>query len=115
MNTCREVDAYINEQEESIRDILKQARQVIRETIPEAEERFSWGMPTYWKNHNIIHFAPAKKHLGIYPGPDSIEHFQDILKEKGYTFSKGAVRMPYGKLDMQLLREITAYAWKVNQ
>jgi uncharacterized protein YdhG (YjbR/CyaY superfamily) len=25
-------------------------------------------MPTFWKGQNIIHFAAAKKHIGLYPG-----------------------------------------------
>lgn len=35
----------------------------MHDAIPDAEERLSWGMPTFWKGRNIIHFAPAKKHI----------------------------------------------------
>ena len=115
MNVCEDVSRYILEQDEAIRPLLNDVRRVIRETIPEAEERFSWGMPTYWKNHNIIHFAPAKKHLGIYPGPEAVAHFSGVLSEKGYGSSKGAIRMPYKAVDLTFLKELTEYCWIVNQ
>lgn len=34
-------------------------------------------MPTFWKRHNILHFAAAKKHIGLYPGPTAVEAFID--------------------------------------
>lgn len=37
-------------------------------------------MPTYWKGHNIVHFAASKKHIGLYPGPAAVEEFAEALK-----------------------------------
>lgn len=34
-------------------------------------------MPTFWKRHNILHFAAAKKHIGLYPGPTAVEALID--------------------------------------
>ena len=47
------IDTYIEQQNPGIRPRLKAIRVAIREAIPEAEERISWGMPTYWKGRNI--------------------------------------------------------------
>ena len=40
---------YIDSQDESIRPRLNAVYDTIRAAIPEAEERLSWGMPTFWK------------------------------------------------------------------
>ena len=55
------VDEYILAQDEDIRDQLQAVRAVLRNELPDAEEKISWSMPTYWKRHNIIHFYRAEK------------------------------------------------------
>lgn len=59
-NKPTSVDEYIASQDEDRRSDLCTVREVIRRALPEAEERISWSMPTYWKGHNIIHFAASK-------------------------------------------------------
>ena len=63
------IDAYIAAQDEAVQAKLIEIREILRAALPDAEERISWSMPTYWKGRNIIHFAASKKHLGLYPGP----------------------------------------------
>lgn len=64
-------------------------------------------MPTYWKDHNIIHFAAQKKHIGLYPGPEAVEFFSEKLKQGGLKFSKGSIQIPYSKeLPLKLISEI---------
>ena len=85
----------------------------IREAIPEAEECISWNMPTFKKVKNIIHFAPAKKHLGIYAGPEAIEAYAHKLKD--YNTSKGAIQFPYNKdVPYQLIAEIARWSYEHN-
>ena len=86
------VDEYIAFQDEAVRPRLEEVRTVLRDAIPEAEERISWSMPTYWKGRNIIHFAAAKKHVGLYPGGEATSDFADELE--GYSVSKGTIRLP---------------------
>lgn len=62
------IDDYILAQDENIRDQLRNVREVLRDELPNAIEKISWAMPTYWQGHNIIHFAAQKKHIGLYPG-----------------------------------------------
>lgn len=81
------IDEYINKQDLAHRDNLCAVRDTIRDQLPLAEERISWSMPTWWKNHNIIHFAAAKRHIGIYPGPEAVEHFAGELSKRGLKFS----------------------------
>ena len=70
------IEEYIMLQDEDKQADLFLIRQALKQALPEAEERISWSMPTYWKKHNILHFAASKKHIGFYPGPEAVEAFQ---------------------------------------
>ena len=107
------IDEYIFAQDEAVQSILQEVCHTIRLNIGEAEERLSWQMPTWRRRYNLIHFAAQKKHVGIYPGPEAVEFFTPELDEKGYKHSKGAIQMPYGKVDLELLGRIAA--WCGNQ
>lgn len=102
------IDAYIAAQPENIQPLLNQVRAALRAALPHAEERISWRMPTYWRRHNIIHFAAFKKHIGLYPGEEAISHFSEKLTE--YKTSKGAVQFPYTKpMPLTLIAEIAKW------
>ena len=45
------IDQYIEEQDENVRAYLNEVRRIIRSAIPEAQEKISWSMPTYWKGN----------------------------------------------------------------
>ena len=106
------IDEYIFSQPEEIQDILFSIRKVIEESIPDAEERMSWQMPTWWRRRNLIHFAAQKKHVGIYPGPDAVLEFTKEFDEKKYKHSKGAVQFPYDCVDLDLIRRIAEWCEK---
>lgn len=108
------IQEYIDSQEENVRERLNTIYEVIRKTLPEAEERISWGMPTFWKGRNIIHFAPAKKHIGLYPGPEAVEAFREQLKD--YKTSKGAIQLPNNKeLPLSLIADIARWSYEKNR
>lgn len=88
-----DIDEYIAFQDEGIQPYLRQIRETIGSAIPEAQEKISWSMPTFWKKRNLIQFAASKRHIGLYPGPEAVETFQDRLE--GYETSKGTIRIPY--------------------
>ena len=101
------VEDYILAQDEEIRDQLRQVRTVLVSRLPDAKEKISWSMPTYWKDHNIIHFAAQKKHIGLYPGPESVEFFSNKLDQAGLKYSKGSIQIPYSdQLPLELIAEI---------
>ncbi len=105
------VDAYIQLQEERTQPKLKEIRAIIRTAIPEAEECISWSMPTYRKDRNLIHFAAAKKHVGLYPGDEATSVFADELTE--YDVSKGTIRFPYEKeLPAELIARIAHWCYE---
>ena len=86
------VDEYIAAQEENVRPKLQELRTILRTAIPEAEERISWSMPTFWRGQNLIHFAASKKHIGLYPGGEATTVFAEELT--GLDVSKGTIRLP---------------------
>ena len=101
------VEDYILAQDEGIRGQLRQVRTVLVSRLPDAKEKISWSMPTYWKDHNIIHFAAQKKHIGLYPGPEAVEFFSDKLDQVGLKYSKGSIQIPYSnQLPLELIAEI---------
>ena len=106
----RNIDEYIATQDESVQVKLTELRTVLRTALPDAEERISWSMPTYWKGRNIIHFAAAKTHIGLYPGDGAVAVFRDELAE--FNVSKGTIRLPYDQaLPVDLIRKIAVWCY----
>ena len=105
------IDDYIAAQAAEIQPVLNELRDILRNALPEAQERISWSMPTYWKGKNIIHFAAAKKHIGLYPGDQAAVVFKDELA--GFDVSKGTIRIPYNKpLPAQLITKIARWCYE---
>ena len=109
------VDEYILAQDEAIRGHLESVRNVLRASLPDAVEKISWSMPTYWQGHNIIHFAAAKKHIGLYPGPEAVTFFAEKLDQAGCKYSKGSIQIPYSDdLPLDLIAEIADWCRKTG-
>lgn len=102
------VDDYIANFPEEVRIKLQEIRKIIRENAPDAKEVISWGMPTYKLNGNLVHFAAAKHHIGLYPGAEAIEVFSEELKD--FQTSKGTIRLPLNKpLPEKLITKIVLF------
>ncbi|MDR1705108.1 MAG: DUF1801 domain-containing protein [Clostridiales bacterium] len=112
----KDVDTYISCQRSHLQVLLLEVRKTIRAALPDAAEKISWQMPTFWRGRNLIHFAAQKNHLGIYPGAAAMEHFAPKLT--GYKTSKGAVQFPYksfGGEQLKLIAEMAAWCGKETQ
>lgn len=107
------IDEYIARFPHEVGDILEQVRKTIRKAAPEAEEKISWQMPTFWQNGNLVHFAAAKNHLGFYPGESGVRVFAHQLT--GYKTSKGAIQFPLSQpIPYDIIGEITRFRVKEN-
>ena len=105
------IDDYIIRQPTEIQPILHKIRETIRDAAPDAKEKISWNMPTFWQGENLIHFAAFKKHIGIYPGDITKFPFDERLS--GYKRTKGAIQFPLDKpIDYELIADITR--WRVS-
>ena len=104
---------YIEGYGGEIRGRMEKLRKLILSCSSEISEKISWAMPTFVLNGNLVHFAAAKRHIGLYPGENGISHFEDKLAD--YRHSKGAVQfqnnepMPY-----DLIREIVLFRISEN-
>lgn len=104
------IDEYILQAPAERRDELNRVRETIRAAAPEAVEKISWRMPTFWQGENLIHFAVLKNHLGLYPGDEGVRAFAERFEIEGYRFSKGAVQLPWSRpMPYELIGEITRY------
>jgi uncharacterized protein YdhG (YjbR/CyaY superfamily) len=70
--THKTIDEYILIFPEDIRIHLLKVREVLKNTLPDAKEKISWNMPTYWDKHNIIHFVHIKKPHWTVSGEEAI-------------------------------------------
>lgn len=106
------IDDYISAQSEEVRPLLQSIRDTIRAAAPEAKEKISWQMPTFWMGENLIHFAAFKNHIGLYPGGEATSEFAERLT--GYKTSKGAIQLPLDQpIDHQLITDIVR--WRLKQ
>ena len=108
----KSIDEYILSQDEEKQEYLRYMRQILRSALPEAEERISWSMPTNRKGRDIVHFAASKKYIGLYPDPAAVEEFAEALK--GYKTDKGTIRIPYGKVDAELIKRIVLWCYETG-
>ena len=107
------IEEYIAQQPENAQPYLRQINDTIKNALPDAVQKISWSMPTYWKKRNLIQFAAFKKHIGLYPGPDAVRAFANQLTE--YKTSKGAIQFPYEKpLPLELIAEIAAWCGRLQ-
>ena len=108
------VDEYILKQDEALQPTLIRLRNAIRDAIPEAEETIAWGMPTWRKKGNIIHFAVSKKHLGVYVEQEAVSFFEARLR--AYETSKGVIRLKYDQdMPLSLIADIARWSYGMDQ
>jgi len=102
------IDEYIATFPEDIQKILKEVRATIKAAAPDAEEKISYQMPTFFMNGNLVHFAAFKKHIGFYPTPSGIEAFQKELS--AYEGAKGSVQFPLDNpMPLKLISKIVKF------
>lgn len=67
------IDEYIASFPADVQKTLQELRAVIKAAAPDATEKISYQMPTFFLHGNLVHFAAYKKHIGFYPAPRGIE------------------------------------------
>jgi uncharacterized protein YdhG (YjbR/CyaY superfamily) len=113
-NKYNTVDEYILQFPDKVQEILQELRRLIKDTAPEAEEKISYQMPTYYLQGNLVHFAAHKNHIGFYPTPTGIEAFKDELSN--YKGAKGSVQFPINKpMPFDLIRKIVEFRVSENK
>ena len=112
MEAFSTIDQYINQFSPEVQLILQKIKTIIKEEAPQAIEKISYAMPTFYLNGNLVHFAAYKSHIGFYPAPSGLEAFKEQIGD--YKNSKGAVQFPINKpIPYELIRGIVRF--RVNE
>lgn len=106
------IDEYLRDFPPDVRARLAQLRDTIRQAAPNATERISYRVPTFYLNGNLVHFAAFAHHIGLYPGPSGIAKFRKELA--AYKSAKGSVQFPHDEpLPLDLVAKIVRF--RVNE
>jgi uncharacterized protein YdhG (YjbR/CyaY superfamily) len=107
------IDEYIETFEPEIQKTLNEVRNFIKTEVPEAMERISYGMPTFYLNGNLVHFAAFKDHYGFFPSPSGIDAFEKELAP--YRSGKGTLRFPIDKpIPWDIIQKVIQFRVKEN-
>jgi uncharacterized protein YdhG (YjbR/CyaY superfamily) len=108
------MDEYIETFEPEIQKTLNEIRNFIKKEVPEATEKISYGMPTFYMNGNLVHFAAFKDHYGFFPSPSGIDDFFE--KELApYHTGKGTLRFPIDKpIPWEIIQKVIQFRVKQN-
>ncbi|MGA1050008.1 MAG: iron chaperone [Minisyncoccia bacterium] len=110
----KSIDEYHQNQSKSMQPQLELLRQIIKEVAPEAREIISYSMPAFKQNQVLVYYALNKNHIGFYPTPSPILHFQKELKS--YKTSKAAIQFPLDQpLPIDLIQKIVKFRIKEDK
>jgi len=94
---------------------LEEIRQTIKSVVPEAKERISYNMPSFWYHGNLVYYGAFKNHIGFYPASKTVfEKFKDELKIYKQS-GKGTLQFTYEKpIPLELIKKIVKLRAKEN-
>ena len=108
------VDEYINSCPKEIQGKLKELRSLIKSIAPDAIEKISYRMPTFYLKGNLVHFAAHTNYVGFYPTPSGIRNFKKELEK--YVTSKGAIQFPSKEpLPLRVIKKIVKFRAEENR
>lgn len=79
---------------------------VVKESVPEANEVISYGVPGFkYQGQYLLGFAVFKDRLSLFPTPGPIKNLKEKLKD--YKTTKGTIQFNAGNpLPVSLIKEI---------
>ena len=91
---AKTVTAYLKEVPAERKAALKKLRQLCRAALTGFEETMEYGGPSYKRNGVVeVGFASQKNFIGLYIlRTDVMNAHWDLLKVRGVSFGKGAIR-----------------------
>ena len=113
-NDTEGVNKYISNLPVEQQIALERVRQIIKNTVPEAQEYLSYKMPAYHFHGMIGGFAAFKNHCSFFPWDSkTIDVFKDELT--GFKTSAGTIQFtPEKPLSEELLQKILRYRVAAN-
>ena len=102
------IDAYIAACPEAIQKKLQELRATIKTSAPEATEKISYQIPTFYLKGNLVHFAAFKDHISFFPTSSGREAFKQELSI--YPGGKGTIHFPVDEpLPLELIGRIVKF------
>lgn len=102
------IDEYIKKFPEDVQKILQKIRSIINDAAPDAVEKISYQMPTFYLRGNLVHFAAYKNHIGFYPTPSGIDAFKNEVSM--YKWAKGSLQFPLDQpIPYELISKIVKF------
>lgn len=115
-STYQTIDEYIAQADTALRPVLQEFRKRIHKCAPQATEKISYQMPTFYLNGNLVHFMACKNHIGFYPTPSGVAQYAKELDSLGLKYSKGAIQFPIDQpMPWKLIEKIVRYRVSENQ
>jgi uncharacterized protein YdhG (YjbR/CyaY superfamily) len=108
-----EISDYLKTVKSSQRVELRRIYKTIKQTVPEAEESISYGIPAFKLNKKpLIYFAAFKNHMSLFPVTGSIQ--KDLSRELScYKTAKGTLQFTEDNtISDALLKKIIAIRLK---
>ena len=83
---------YLGKLPDDQREALESLRSMIRDSVPEAEECISYGIPAFCLDGRpLVSYGASKRHCAFYPmDPEVLEMYVDDLSD--FETSKGTIR-----------------------
>jgi uncharacterized protein YdhG (YjbR/CyaY superfamily) len=107
------VNDYIEDFPDEVKNRLHQIRNLIKSTVPEVEEYISYSMPAYNYHGVLIYFSAFKNHIGLFSVPNLHPDF--LEKFKPYKTGRGSVQFPHIKaLPLDFIKEILEFRVSEN-
>lgn len=115
MTVFTDVNSYIESTPKEYHARLLELRDLIKETVPNAEESISYHMPSYAYKGTLVFFCLWKKHIGLYGLAESVlNQFMTELGDK--VTHKGTVNLPLNEaLPRELITKLLHAQVKKNE
>ena len=116
MKNAKTVDEYIANSAEESREIMEQLREIIKTTVPNAEERIVRNVPNYKLNGVLTGFAVYSKYvsLGFSEGGLSDKE-RKAFEDKWHKTGKGIVQIKFDqKIPTKIIKETLKSHAKIN-
>ena len=111
--TAPTVSAYIAAAPAPARAMLKQLRAAVRAAAPKAEERISYGMPSYRYRGALVSFAAFKSHVSLFVRKRILMRYPAEVEP--YLASKATLHFTLGtRIPLALVKKLITAGRKEN-
>lgn len=93
-----DVETYLASLPDDVRPVVAEIRRRIAAAVPDAGETISYAMPGMTLGGKVfVHFAGWKKHVSVYPVPDTADDADLAAAIAPYAGPKGTLKFPLAR------------------